>query len=263
MPRSGFVVHHDQADRPVYTTDLSHGRCEAFWSAVRRYHVNVNGWSDIAYSFGVCRHGVPFVGRGWFRSQFAGGADQIPDDLAYSDAHWYSVLCFLGGPEHPTAEMLSGLASLIAEGRAAGYCGLRVIPHNRFRRKPCPGPALTAWCELADGNPTLPTSLEEPVTPEQIAAIVNGVNQHTLALHHLENNYRADIMQRTIAAIQQLLLDAEVRQNAAILAGIANILDSWTPEQVEVAITTLPDAWLKAIGDAVNDEAARRLGFAS
>lgn len=101
----------------------------------------------------------------------------------------------------------------------------------------------------------------DDVTPQDIATIVNAVNQHTLDLHRLENQYRSDIMQRTIAAVQQTILDSEVRQNAAILAGIGGLLDSWTPEQVEVAITALPDAWLKAIGDAVNDEAARRLGL--
>jgi hypothetical protein len=163
--RTGFVVHHDQADHPVYSPDASHGRCEAFWRGVTNYHAQK--WPGSAgptlYSFGVCRHGDVFTGRGWTTPQAAGGADQIPDDLQYRDIHWYSVLCFLGGDEQPTAEMLTGLAWLVTQGRDSGRCGLAVIPHNRFRLKPCPGPELTEWCEWADGNPDLG---DDDMTPE-------------------------------------------------------------------------------------------------
>jgi hypothetical protein len=159
--RTGFAVHHDNAAHPVYTTDHTHNRCVSFWTAVRRWHVEHNGWPDIAYSFGVCRHGDVFTGRGWTQSQFAGGSDQ--KGTGYRDADWYSVLCFLGGDETPTADMYAGLTWVIEQGRDAGRCGDRVIPHNRFRIKPCPGPELTEWCEWADGNPDLG---DDDMTPE-------------------------------------------------------------------------------------------------
>ena len=153
--RAGWAVHHDQADRPVYTTDHSHNRCGSFWTGVTNHHARE--WPGSAgptlYSFGMCRHGEVFTGRGWTVAQAAGGADQ--KNTGYRDRDWYSVLCFLGGDEQPTAEMLAGLAWLITQGRQTGRCSDRVIPHNQFRIKPCPGPELTAWCQWADGNPDL------------------------------------------------------------------------------------------------------------
>lgn len=126
-----------------------------------------NGWSDIAYSFGMCPHGVRYVGRGWDKNQFAGGEDQIPDDLLVKDPEWYSVLCFLGGPEKPTQAMLDGLAALIQESRDTGRAGLRVISHNTFRIKPCPGPELTLWAVRVDG---VPIGVEaDDMTPAELA----------------------------------------------------------------------------------------------
>jgi len=90
------------------------------------------------------------------------------------------------------------------------------------------------------------------------AADVEAVKQHTLGLHNLEVTYLKDIEAR----ITQRILDSETRQNAAVLAGIGGLLDSWTPQQVEVAVAALPDDWLRQIAVAVNNEAARRLGLA-
>lgn len=150
--KEGWVIHHDQATNPVYTNDFSHDRCVSFWKAVRDWHVYHNGWSDIAYSFGVCRHGTRFEGRGWSKLQFAGGADQIPDDLQYHDDYWYSCLFFIGDGEIPTPEMLSAFLALRLEGETRGQSGRRVIGHNTFRIKPCPGPFLTAWAATLDNT---------------------------------------------------------------------------------------------------------------
>lgn len=154
--RKGFVFHHDQADHPVYKTDSTHRRCEAFWRAVRNYHVNTKGWSDIAYSFGVCPHGVRFVGRGWDKSQWANGSDQVGFDDG-SDAYWYTVLLFIGGPEAPNLPMIAALETLVEEGRNSGRCGLRVLPHNDFKRKVCPGVEATALARAWDNRPHLGT----------------------------------------------------------------------------------------------------------
>lgn len=163
--RLGFVVHHDQDDHPVYTIDFSHERCKRFWEGVKRWHMDHNGWSGIAYSFGVCRHGIRFEGQGWWKNQFAGGADQIDDEFRYADSQWYSVLAFLGGTETPTPEMLSGIRDLIHAGRISNHCGLGVIPHNKFRHKTCPGPELTAFANELNQNPAFPPAPPPPPSP--------------------------------------------------------------------------------------------------
>lgn len=162
--RHGFTIHwNGPAARCV---GQPHSRCEGFWAAVKHYHTVTKGWSDIAYSFGVCPHGVRFVGRGWDKAQFANGADVVgPDDGG--DRYWYTVLTFLGEGEVATAEMVGGVRLLIAEGRSSGRCGPRVLPHNAFKRKTCPGTEFTlharAWDNqsLEDDMPLSDTDLEK------------------------------------------------------------------------------------------------------
>lgn len=157
--KRGWTIHHNGP--PANCVGRSHDRCERFWAAVKSYHVDTKGWSDIAYSFGVCPHGTRFVGRGWHKNQFANGSDVVgPYDGR--DSEWYTVLVFLGGEEKPSKEMVSGVRSLIAEGRFSGLCGDRVLPHNAFKVKACPGPEFTALARQWDTAPLTP-----PVAPPE------------------------------------------------------------------------------------------------
>jgi hypothetical protein len=162
--RKGFTIHHNGPQ--ANCVGQPHARCEQFWRAVRDFHVNEKGWSGIAYSFGTCPHGVPFVGQGWDRRQFANGADIVPPNDG-ADSEWYTVLAFVGGgegtgePEEiPTAAMVNTVRNLIAEGRRTRRCGLAVKPHSDFKRKPCPGETFTrltrAWDDTPFGAPPIP-----------------------------------------------------------------------------------------------------------
>lgn len=154
--RQGFTVHHNGP--PAECVGQGHSRCERFWAGVKNWHINGNGWSDIAYSFGICPHGIRFTGRGWVKSQFANGDDEVgaDDDI---NGPWYSVLMFVGGgpgtgdpEEKPTAAMDHGLDLLITEGRRSGRCGMRVKPHSDWKRKPCPGPHYYTYCRTWDNQ---------------------------------------------------------------------------------------------------------------
>lgn len=148
--RRGFVIHWNGPAASCVGRD--HSRCERFWQAVRDYHVNTKGWSDIAYSFGICPHGTRFTGRGWDQRQWANGTDQVgPDDGG--DQYWYTVLSFIGEGEHPTAEMVQGVRDLIQEGRDWARCMDRVLPHNAFKVKTCPGPEFTTYAQAWDNQP--------------------------------------------------------------------------------------------------------------
>lgn len=151
--KQGFVIHHNGPNVGIRPGD-AHAKCETYWAGVKRYHVETKGWSDIAYSFGVCQHGRRFVGRGWDKNQFANGSDVVGVDDG-KDSEWYSVLVFLGWnadgdnpiDEEPTTIMIDGVGDLIEEGRRSARCGTRVLPHNAFKPKRCPGATFT-W--LAD-----------------------------------------------------------------------------------------------------------------
>lgn len=162
--RYGVVLHHNGP--PANCLGRAHSRCDEFWRAVCRYHGEKFGakWAPTSlYSFGMCPHGRRYQGRGWNQSQAANGRDVVGGNDG-SDANWYTVLAFIGGTEKPTGDMLAGLADLIAEGRNSGRCGRRVLPHNRFKSKACPGPELTdqayTW-DNASLKPLAPTPLPE------------------------------------------------------------------------------------------------------
>lgn len=155
--RSGVVIHHNGP--PANCVGQPHARCGRFWQAVKNYHGQKFGskWKPYSlYSFGMCPHGILFNGRGWNLSQAANGSDQVGGNDG-SDAHWYTVLAFLGGDEQPTPEMVAGLGRLIQEGRDTGRCGNRVLPHNRFKVKACPGPELTQQAYAWDNKPITAT----------------------------------------------------------------------------------------------------------
>ena len=174
--RQGWTIHHNGP--PANCVGEPHSRCEAFWRAVRSFHVNDKGWSDIAYSFGVCPHGERFVGRGWDKAQWANGSDNVGADNG-DDSEWYTVLVFVGGDdsthdnEPPTPRMISATAALIEEGRRTGRCGNRVTPHNFWKRKPCPGPEFTALAAAWDRKPSPLISLggTMELTPANITDI--------------------------------------------------------------------------------------------
>jgi hypothetical protein len=168
--RKGFVIHWNGP--PANCVGRTHDRCVQYWNAVRNFHMSPtptrDAWSDIAYSFGVCPHGIRFTGRGWHKNQFANGSDVVPPNDG-ADSEWYTVLTFIGEGEHPTQPMIDNVKVLIHEGRQNQLCGQRVLPHNAFKIKTCPGPEFTALAKLWDNNADLvsvPVE-ENDLTPDE------------------------------------------------------------------------------------------------
>lgn len=204
--RKGFVIHHNGP--PARCVGQPHLRCERFWAAIRNYHVNTKGWSDIAYSFGMCPHGTLFTGRGWHKNQFANGSDVVGANDG-KDSEWYTVIVFLGTDEKPTPEMVAGVRDLIAKGREFDRCDNRVLPHNAFKFKACPGPEFTTLARQWDGEAlTTSTQGDDDLTPEQ-AKTLDAVNVRTIALDE-----RLDRFEGRLDAIFERLVPAETQREA-------------------------------------------------
>lgn len=130
-PRLGLVVHYNGR-----ATNLdAHEDCLAYWQRVRDGHVNGNGWVDIGYSFGVCRHGEVFTGRGLDRYQAAQGTTAGNQD-------YYSVSFMLGAGEAPTGEQIAAMRQLREYLMGLGV-GPAVRAHHEFYDTECPGPVLS------------------------------------------------------------------------------------------------------------------------
>lgn len=188
--------------------------------------------------------------------------------------------CLIGDYTHrdPTDEQIASFGAWWRHMVANGWlrADAQLIPHRARKATACPGDrTIRRWDDfIAATQGDFMAGQAEAQIADLWNMFVRGLSEHERAAfnrgahailntnHHVllidqKMNWIKDAEQR----ISQRILDSETRQNAAILAGVAGLLDSWTPEKVEVAITALPDEWLKRIADAVNNEAARRLGL--
>lgn len=173
--RHGTTVHWLGVSARLSAED-DHEQCRNVWRAVQRHHLYTNGWSDIAYSVGVCPHGVLLEGRGQEWDQFGNGEDRVgPNDG--DDRVWYSACCLIGkviaadgavlSTDEPSAAMLDALGQWVGITRYAG-AGAHVLPHSSFQPKDCPGPALHAWIERAGWTEATSPPPAVPVPPPTI-----------------------------------------------------------------------------------------------
>ena len=128
----------------------------AQWRGYQRFHMDSNGWSDIAYNYGVGLGGEILEGRGADRK--GGGTGDPEDSRSYS-------VCFVGNfeAERPTKAAIEACAELlrhlIAEGKLRA--DFRIYGDRDTNQTACPGRHLYARLSdiralaLEDPMPTL------------------------------------------------------------------------------------------------------------
>lgn len=135
----GLAVHHSGSP---HDRQESHEYCPARVQAVQRYHQRDKGWSDVAYHWLVCRHGVIFQGR---PLEAVGAANGTV--LANRT---FLAVCVLGDSSDPAFELDPPLDAALRHVRslvvALAPRARRVWPHLRFRVTDCPGQVLREWC---------------------------------------------------------------------------------------------------------------------
>lgn len=112
--------------------------------SIQAYHMDQNGWADIAYSMVVCTCGNIFIGRGPTKRTAANGTNE-------ANARWYAI-CVLMGPGDTFTDaakhgFLEARQYLIDHGSA----GPAIAPHRQFFQTQCPGDQIAEW--IADGSP--------------------------------------------------------------------------------------------------------------
>jgi hypothetical protein len=117
-----------------------HANCSPRVRGMQRYHMEENGWLDVAYNHILCGHGHVFVGRGFGARSAANGTKDANDR--------YFAICFLGddsaGRADVTPEGRRTLTRLIAEYGRRYPRALEVRPHSDFYATACPGDELRA-----------------------------------------------------------------------------------------------------------------------
>src|SRR5690606_23826738 len=96
-PLRGMTAHwHGPA---MKLAGRPHAECRAGCGGIQTFHMDSDGWADVAYSFAVCHHAVAMEGRGTGVRTAANGTNAGNDT-------WLACIFLVGGNEHPSTEML-------------------------------------------------------------------------------------------------------------------------------------------------------------
>lgn len=151
-PREGTVFHWP-GDKLKYR-DISHDECVKRAAAIRKYHMDVRNYSDIAYNLLACPHGEILPGRGVDKMSGANGTE-----TQNANSRWGAVLFLIGQGEAPTDEQY-----VAAEEAAKQLGGADRLAHSDVRSTACPGDIIRHWVKA--GTPVVvPPQPEKPTPP--------------------------------------------------------------------------------------------------
>ena len=145
----GLAVHYSAA---IADTVADHGLCDDRVRSIQAYHMNSNGWNDIAYNFLACQHGYVYEGRGFGIRSAANGTN-------YGNEHFIAC-CFLGGDivgrDDVTDLGREAIRWVVAEMKRRVDTAKAVVCHSDLKATACPGNELRAWVRLGLPLPVPP-----------------------------------------------------------------------------------------------------------
>lgn len=111
-----------------------HSTCDDLMRSIQSYHMDNNGWSDIAYNLCVCTHGYIYEGRGKGVGSAANGTTQANND-------YYAVCALVGENDAQPDVMISGIQDAAEMARSWGAANT-VVGHRDLFNTACPGDSL-------------------------------------------------------------------------------------------------------------------------
>lgn len=129
----------------------THDKCDDKVRGIQSYHMDNQGWVDIAYSHLCCPHGYIYEGRRWGTRTAANGTN--------TGNSYYHAICYLGGEGDPFTEAAKVAIKEYVTVHRSKY-GNEVRPHSWFKSTGCPGNVIRDW--LARGMPTKSTAAPTP-----------------------------------------------------------------------------------------------------
>lgn len=153
---AGVAVHWEGP----HIGTFPHSSCAALVRGIQAYHMDTNGWADVAYSAIACPHGYIFEGRGPGHRTAANGTDD-------GNQRFYAV-CFLGGEgDDFTAEARQAINDAID-----WLGGGEIVGHRDLTSTACPGDEISAWVRAGHPSPGGTTPAPPPPTEEEVTMIV-------------------------------------------------------------------------------------------
>lgn len=158
---------------------FAHTSCASKVRAIQNYHMDHNGWNDIAYNAIICPHGYVFVGR-WMGNKSAANGTSTGNATSYA-------ACFLGGVGDPFPDDAKrAFLDYRALARSQGDATLATKSHSEWKATACPGDLVRNW-ENA-GSPA-PAGYNDPTpTPPPPTSLTYRVADVVDFLDHPSND---------------------------------------------------------------------------
>jgi hypothetical protein len=163
----GIAVHWPGMAKPIDAVgDTGKARIASALRGWQDYHMDVRGWSDIAYQVAIDQAGRAWTLRGWTRSAANGDTDV--------NSRYGAALLILGPGEEPTAAMKDTTRNVITDFRVFFPAGLQIKPHSYVRPAgtDCPGDPARAAITRGDFTPTPTIPEDNDMTTEELAALI-------------------------------------------------------------------------------------------
>jgi N-acetylmuramoyl-L-alanine amidase len=120
---------------------------KTFLQGIQNYHMNTNGWPDIAYSWSCDSMGRIWELRGWA----VAGAHTLNHNW---DSH--AIFLPLGGNQAPTNAQITACKTVIAEHNRRFGAGFVKGHQDAPNQTSCPGPIILPMVREGKFNPTNP-----------------------------------------------------------------------------------------------------------
>lgn len=224
----GIALHWPAMSRPVRGVN-------AVKSALRgwqNYHMNSNGWSDIAYQVAVDQDGNRYELRGLATQSGANGGTSVNEEYG-------AILLVLAPGEQPSNEMVREVRAVIAEHRALFPNSRRVVGHGDIRPggTECPGPIVQRLINIGAFNTANAPDLEDdmPLNNDDIDKIAHAVwakeigggrNRESARLHLIwASNASRTVQNELRSKVNQLKASIRALPEGATKAEVADLLE--------------------------------------
>lgn len=156
VTRSGAAFGWTQHYEGDGLGEFPHSSCATKVRQIQNFHMDGRGWSDIAYNWMVCPHGVVFEARGL-------GVKTAANGTTAGNAQARAICGLWGASDAVTDVAKHAVAVLSRWLVSVGDCGGKRNCHKDWKPTACPG-VVCEWVHAGAVDPLPPTTT--PPTPE-------------------------------------------------------------------------------------------------
>lgn len=207
--------------------NYSHDTCAAKVRSIQRFHMDTRGWSDVAYSTIICRHGYIYECRGYGVRTAANGTD------AGNDASFAHCVMIGTGDSFPD-EAQAGLreAFLVYEGKGSGTIRWT---HEQWKATQCPGEPVRAYVRAGIPSPGPAPQPEPSPTPpadddefrRKVMALPTLTEGAGVAERAHQAHYVRILQALLVAHAEDLTRDANAFVDGQLGSGTVTVLRTW------------------------------------